>query len=328
LNVPLRVVVAGATGALGGELLEVLAESRLQVGNLLPVGTERSVGDDVEFSGALLPVESEVPSLRGADLVFLCTPPGAALEWVRDALRAEVPCIDLSGALLASDDVPLLVSDPGLPGERLRQPVVQSAQGAALPLHFALAPLQERFGIARAVATVLHSASSAGRDGIDVLQNEVVALFNQEELPEPVAFARNIAFDCLPQQGEEDEHGAAGPERGIALTLARLLPGVSVDVMSVQVPTFSGTGISVTVDLEREASQDEVAACLAKSPALELWSAPAGPTTRDPSGRDVVLVGRVRAEGQVLRLWLSADTLRLSASNAVRLAEARFAAPS
>lgn len=328
MSTPLRVVVAGVTGALGSELLEVLAASRLQIGELLPVGTERSVGDDVEFSGALLPVESEVPSLRGVDLIFLCTPPGAALEWVRDALRAEVPCIDLSGVLLSSDEVPLLVNEPGLPGEILHQPVVQAAQGPALALYQALAPLHERFGMERVVATALQSASSSGRDGIDILQNEVVALFNQEELPEPVAFARNIAFDCLPQQGEEDEQGATEPERAVVQTLTRLLPDTRVEVTSVQVPTFSGTGIDVTVDLEQEASADEVAACLGKSPALELWSAPAGPTTRDPSGRDVVLVGRVRAKGRTLRLWLSADTLRLSASNAVRLAEARLAAPS
>ncbi len=327
MSAPRRIVIAGATGAMGTELLEVLAASRIEVAEILPVATERSLGDDVEYAGRLLPVESEMPVLRGVDLVVLCTPAAAALEWVRACLRAEVPCIDLSGALATSEDVPLLVHDLGFEQSDLHKPIIHAATGPELALLLALYPLEERFGLNRAVVTALESASSRGRDGIDVLQNEVVALFNQEELPEPVAFSRNIAFDCLPEYDEEDrERGTTPAEQRVADALSRWLPELAAEVMNVQVPTFSGTGLHVSLELRRAASVEEAAACLEKSPAVERFTAPAGPTTRDPSGRDTVLVGRLRADGQRLRLWLSADTLRLSAANAVRLAEARFAA--
>ena len=94
-----RVGVLGATGALGGEVLAALDLARLPVRGLLPLATDRSLGQEVEFQGELYPVETGEPALAGVDLIFLCAPPAASLEFARLALRAEVPCVDLSGAL-------------------------------------------------------------------------------------------------------------------------------------------------------------------------------------------------------------------------------------
>jgi aspartate-semialdehyde dehydrogenase len=90
----LRVGVVGATGALGSEVLSVLSESSIPVGEIVPVATDRSLGQEVEFQGVSHPVETEAPPLRELDLVFLCAPPAASLDFVREALRAAVPCVD------------------------------------------------------------------------------------------------------------------------------------------------------------------------------------------------------------------------------------------
>ena len=141
------------------------------------VATERSLGETIEWLGHDVGVESEVESLRRFDLVWLCTPAGAALEWMREALRHEVACIDLSGAVASRQELPFLVAD--LPRTRWRpdQPVIVSPTGPALMLAKVVGPLRD-LGLARLEATVLESASSAGRMGVDALQQETLAVFH------------------------------------------------------------------------------------------------------------------------------------------------------
>jgi len=112
-----RIVVFGATGHLGRELIDRLAESRWPVAELVCVASPESAGVDVEFRGESLDVLTEPPRLQGYDLVFVRTPEAVALEVVRGALRAEVPCIDCSGSLVGRDEVPMPVRAAELAGE-------------------------------------------------------------------------------------------------------------------------------------------------------------------------------------------------------------------
>ncbi|HKE11631.1 MAG TPA: aspartate-semialdehyde dehydrogenase, partial [Myxococcota bacterium] len=98
----LRVAVAGATGTLGGELLSELDARRFPLGELVPLATQRSAGDAIEFRGEVYDVGTNASRLRGVDLAFLCAPPAGSLEIARRALHECVPCIDLSGALCGS----------------------------------------------------------------------------------------------------------------------------------------------------------------------------------------------------------------------------------
>jgi hypothetical protein len=113
MTAALRLGVVGATGTLGEELLLVLEEARLDLAELRPFAGKRSMGDTVEFAGASLPVLSGEVDFTGLDAVILCTPPAVSLELIRQALRVEAPCIDCSGALLASPEVPLVIADLG-----------------------------------------------------------------------------------------------------------------------------------------------------------------------------------------------------------------------
>jgi aspartate-semialdehyde dehydrogenase len=325
-----RVAIIGASGTLGSDLVEVLEERDYPIVELIPVATDHSLGEEVTIHGDTRPVLTGDVPLRGIDVTFLCLPAEAAAPWIRQALEASVPCIDLSGSLATRGDVPVLVAELGPPADALHQPLVSGPPGPALALSLALAPLHARFGLRRVVGTSLESASGVGREGIRALEAEVVALFNQEELPEPSVFAGPVAFDCVPElEHPADAHGAGPGEAAVVGLLQRLLGApVPLALTRVRVPTFAGLGVSLALETHEPATPEAVRDVLLKAPSIELWDPDAvGPSTRDAVSRSSVLVGRLRRDPTTaggLLLWIAADPVRLAATNAVRIAEARF----
>jgi aspartate-semialdehyde dehydrogenase len=347
----LRIALAGASGALAREVLAVMDERRLPVAEILPFATDRSLGQDVEFQDQVISIEAGPPNLRGVDLLLVCTPRAAALELVREALRAEAFCIDCSGSLGSSKEVPLLVSELCPPGAVLGAPVIASPTAAALAWSLVLAPLAREAGLQRVVGTLLQSASQAGRSGVEVLSHETLALLNQQEPPESELFAAPIAFDCSPAPGpawepeeSDDESPSRRRETDVARDLARVLqtaapapalapgeeagPDVSIAVSAVQVPTFTGEGSALAIQTERALAPHQAAELLQKAPGVRVWEGgESGPSMRDASRQDVALVGRLRRDPSLERgllLWLASDPLRLAAANAIKLAETRL----
>lgn len=323
----LRVAVIGATGALGGELLDQLRERRFPLQELRPIATDRSLGETIEWLGHELPVLTEVEALTGLDLVFVCTPPAAALDWVRRALHAGVACFDFSGALALRAEVPLLGDVAAFDPVALAAPLVAVPAAPALALARVLAPLGELAGLARLVATLCDSASGIGRSGVDALQAETIALFNQEE-PPASGSPRGLAFDCLPSSGALDESGASEAETRVGRELARLLrQELPRNVTVLRVPIFAGMGVQVSLETQRALDPEAALECLAKIPDVTVWPQPEGPSTRDAIGEEAVSIGRVRRDPslvQGLSFWLALDPARLAVSHALRVAEARF----
>jgi aspartate-semialdehyde dehydrogenase len=320
----LRVGVLGASGALGSEVLAVLDGSSLRVGAVVPIGSDRSLGRDVEFQGEIFPVVTGLAPVDDLDLLFLCAPPGVSLDVAREAFDAELPCVDCSGGLVGASEVPLRVAAFDGPEESLS--LVATPGGAALALALALHPLAARAGLAHVAGTLLESASVGGRSGIEALYAESVALFNQHDPPEPDCFGRPVAFDALPSVGVLESSGDTDRECEVARSLARLLVAeLSVALTVVQIPTFVSLGAALVVRTREPLSRDAAAELLARAPGVEIWAGvDGGPSTRAAAGRDVVLVGRVRqdpARDRELQLWLACDPLRLVAHNAVALAE-------
>jgi len=327
-RVGLRVGIFGATGALGGEVLAVLSESGLPVAEIVPMAKDDSVGRDVELHGEVYAVESGMARLRGLDFVILCAPPAASLDAVREALRASVPCIDASGALAASPEVPLQVAAFGARWSP-DAPLLVTPPGPALAIALVLRPLALAAGLVRASATLLEGASNRGRAGIDALYQESLSLFNQQDLPDPGVFGRPVAFDCIPVLGELDENGGSDHENSLVRSLARLLgDDLKLGVTAVQVPTFSGLGASVALETARPLDPKEAARVLAAAPGVAMWlENPRDATTRAAAGRASAVVARLRRDPtseHALALWIAADPLRLCAANAVGLVVTRF----
>jgi aspartate-semialdehyde dehydrogenase len=325
----LRIGLIGATGVLGSEVLALLEESSLPVRELVPLATDRSLGHEIEFRGEALPVETEPPKLRGFDLLFLCAPEEVSLEYARQALRAEVPCVDAAGALASSQEVPLRLAAFGPSDDLPTTPLVVAPPGPALPWALILRPLHEAAGLRRVLGTALEAASAGGRDGIESLYQESIAIFNQRDLPEPEVFSRPVAFDCIPAAGGAQESCAAERETSVARVLARLLGAeVKVALTGVQVPAFLGLGGTAALETAAELDPKQAEALLSEAPGVELWEGETdGLTLRAAAGREEVLVGRVRGDASVehgLLLWFAADVLRMAAANAVSLAVARL----
>jgi aspartate-semialdehyde dehydrogenase len=320
-----RVGVVGATGALGSELVTVLEERAFPAGALMPIASDRSLGREVEFGGESRPVETEVRSLEGLDLVFLCAPPDVSLGYARLALQSQVPCIDLSGALADQPDVPLLVAERLDPDVEITQPLVAAPPGPALGFALLLAPIETAVGLRRVIATTLEAASVGGRGGVDALSDQSIALFNLQDPDEEEEIEARVAFDCLPGIGELEADGCTRHEQVLARVLARLLGrDVPLALTSVRVPTFGGDGISLVIETERPLDVAGAQALLEKAPGVRVWPADGGPSTRTTVGREAVLAGRIRRDpsGAGLQLWAAMDGLRLAALNGVRLAEA------
>ncbi len=313
-----RIGVGGATGALGTEVLSLLDAARVPIAQIVPVAGEGSLGCDLEFQDEVVAVETELPDLHGLDLFINCAPPEAGAEMARAALRAEVPFVDASGGFAAHAEVPLLWASGGdLVGA---EPLLASPIDATL----AWLPVLRALGTERAPvagqATVLESASASGRTGIEMLTAESLALFNQQELPEPEDGYVPLAFDVHPNAGEGDAR-----ELALQDALARLVPSVpTIATRWVQVPVFVGQATSLRLVWDAPVDAGEIAELLAKAPGLEIWDgAGEGANLRAAAGRDVVLVGAPvpdPSDAAALRLWIVADVLRLVAANAVALA--------
>ena len=184
-------------------------------------------------------------------------------------------------------------------------------------------------GLRRVIGTAFESVSGAGCAGIESLQAEAIALFGQREVPEPTVFPHGIAFNCIPMVGEAGKGAETEVEEALVRGLRRLLGAeLPLAVTAVRVPTFSGTGASIAVEVAEELSAAELSELLAKSPGVALpGDAMPSPTIREAAESEVVLVGRIRRDPSSERgllFWLAADPVRLAASNAVRLAETRF----
>ena len=336
---PRRVVIFGVTGQVGQELVEQLDDSEWPIGELIGVASSNSAGQDFEFRNLDVDVLGEWPKLAGNDLVFICTGGVTALEIVRECLRAEIPCIDLSGALSAQAEVPLPFVPEGNGTEALQvAPLLATPSATALAWSRVLSAVEPLGSIKRVSGIVLSSAAAHGRKGMMALSEESVALFNQAESPTAGPAGQSIAFDVIPG-------GVLNPER-VRKELAGVLgEKCALNVVTVQVPAFVGEGAALSIEFAEPVEAEGLVACLESGKGIQFVSEgigsrglaaveaelpePAGPTMRDAAGQGEVLVGRLAADpslpdGYGWQLFLTCDPLRITADHALRIAGVRL----
>lgn len=322
-----RIAVAGATGTLGRELLDVLGSAGLPIAELTPFATDASLGAEVEYMGEGWPVSPDVPTLRGLDALVLCTPMGAAADLAREALRAEVPCLDGSGAFLDTPEVVLGVAGLVPDATLLTAPLLSAPPGSPLAWGRLVHAAAGGEPLVEVSATLLTSASDLGRDGIQALSDQTVALLNQsgQEGAVPREELLGLAFDCRP---------ADAPDRSASLlgtVLARLRGSVvPTSASRVRVPTFVGEGAMLRLVFAQRPDLEAMNKRLEAAPGIDLWTHGEAPTTRNTAGQDEVLVSpptleRAAGEDRVaVTIWATADPVRLAALNLVALLRARL----
>lgn len=309
-----RVGLLGATGAVGREILGLLDEHRLPLGELRVFASEDSVGVELEFAGGDLVVESPEPGrVAACDLLIVAAPD--ALEPLGDAL-GDTFVVDLSGALELDPEVPLW-----LPGRAIATRRVAVPRGVVTGLGIALAPLAAEYGLERVTITTLEPAAGAGRRGLDELQEQVVRTFSSmdggEDEPSGV-FPLPLAFDCLPAVGESDGGDETFEERRLRHVLRRLLeaPGLAVEVTRVRVPTFMGALATVHGRLGKTPSRDDLVALWSATAGLQLVADDELPTPRRAVAHEHTVLGRIRLdpERSTVGFAIALDTLRRGAA--------------
>jgi aspartate-semialdehyde dehydrogenase len=324
------VAVAGATGAIGAEIVAVLDRVRWRPEELLVAASPTSAVPFVDYGDDRLPVEDVAHLDTGACDAVILALPAAVTRAVADRATADgAIVVDTSGELALDADVPIVV--PWINPDRIAavgpRRTVATPLAEALLLASILGPLA-RAGVGGEVhATVLVPASAFGRAGIDELSRQVAALFNAGTPPRKI-FPTGLAFDLIPLLGEVGADGWAARERAVAGQVAQLVgPRFDVSVTLIGAPVFSGVSADIGLRLDRRLPPDLLQTILTDG-GVRAPDEPGArylPRPRRVEGQPFAQVARVRAanaESTRLQLWAAADNLRATATCAVTLVAA------
>jgi len=324
-----RVAVVGATGAVGREVLEILATRRFPASSVRAIASARSAGKRL---GPLV-VEAIAPSVfDGVDLAIFDTPDEVAREWVPVATERGALVIDNSAAFRMAPEVPLVIPEVN-PHALRRAPrrIIANPNCTTATIAVPLAPLHRDADLVRLIACSYQSVSGTGQAGLDQLWAEVRAASHAGAPPEGpggTAFREPIAMNILPLVGSvRGDH--TSEELKIEAELRKMLdaPALRVGATCVRVPTLRAHGVAAHAEFARPLSGERARALLAAAPGVEVVDLPADgryPTALLASGADACFVGRIRTDGAgTLAFFAVADNLRKGAAlNTVQIAEA------
>jgi aspartate-semialdehyde dehydrogenase len=337
---PPSIAVVGATGAVGTEMLRILAERELPLASLRLVASARSAGRRIPFAGEELEVvEISGGAFDGIDVALFDTPDEVALEWVPRANAAGAVCVDNSAAWRMDDAVPLVIPEINPDAAASHRGIVANPNCTAITLLMPLAPLHRAAGCRRVIASSYQSVSGAGVAGVDDLYEQTEKLLPERDavrrgrveglVPPGRAFAHPIAFNVIPAVGSFDEGGNTSEERRVADETRKILDA-PIDVFStcVRVPTVAGHGVAAWAAFERPLSVEQARRALSSADGVVLDDDPAAgryPTVLASAGKDKAIVGRLRADpasDNALAFFSTCDNLRKGAAfNAVQICE-------
>ena len=334
------VAVFGASGAVGLELLKLLAARGIDPSRVVACASERSVGKHVPYGAGSLELQSLPQVPIQVDGVFLAVGQAHSRALVQAVSEAPTWIVDLSSAFRQDPDVPLVV--PEVNGALLSasMPLVANPNCSTILLTTTLQPVRERHGLQSIVVSTYQAVSGAGAAAMSELSAQSDAVLRGQE-SESAVFKEPCAFNVFSHDSAVDEAtGHNGEEAKIVAETRRLFGDSTLDVVAtcIRVPVYRAHSEAVVFTTREPTTVDAVRAALASSPAIRLVDDRAGgvfPTPAKAAHGDEILVGRVRAleepegsaagvaAGTRFGLWLCGDQLRKGAAlNAVQIAEA------
>lgn len=316
--------IVGATGLVGREFLDILAEQKIKIPRIKLLASASSAGEAVDVLGEEYLVEALADdSFEDIEVAFFSVPADVTKKYVPIALQAGALVIDDSSVYRMDPDVPLVI--PEINGPCLRDfqgTLIANPNCSTTPVALVLKPLLDSYGIERVVVSTYQSVSGAGRAAYEELSNQAIALLSGGS-GECNEFPHRIAFNCLPQIGEVTANGNTEEEEKVGRELIKILeaPELRVSATAVRVPTFCGHGVSVNVELrEKFANIEEVRELLDKTPGIKILDNPSNhiyPTNVECIGSDHTFVGRLRKDPSVdsgINFWVITDNLRKGAA--------------
>ncbi len=325
------VAVVGATGAVGTEMIQVLEERGFPVGELVPLASARSEGNEVTFRGQDVPVKVlQADSFKGVDLALFSAGAGVSQEFGPIAVKAGAVVIDNSSAWRMDPTVPLVVPEVNALALEKHHGLIANPNCSTIQMVVALKPLHDAVKIKRIIVTTLQSVSGTGKEAMEELAEQSRKLLNFGEVHSEV-YPHQIAFNCLPHIDEFLPSGYTKEEMKMVNETQKIFGDSSMQITAttVRVPVFVCHAESVNIETERKLSANEARALLSVAPGIQVYDDPGRnlyPLAIDVVGTDDVYVGRVREDESIphgLNLWIVADNLRKGAAlNAVQIAEA------
>jgi len=337
-----RVVVVGATGAVGLNILKILEERAFPVEELIPVASPRSIGRKLPFAGG----EVEVVGLNaevfdGADLAIFDVDDPLALEWAPVAAERGAIVIDNSAAWRMDPDVPLVVPEinPEAVADRPKG-IIANPNCTTLAMIVPLNALHKQVPVERLILASYQSASGSGKPGLDDLWDQTVKVAGapeqasvglaREVLEAGSAFTHPIAMNFIPQCGSLKDDGYTSEELKLCFETRKImgLPDLKVTATCVRVPVAVAHGVAVHAEFAAPVDPDDARKWLSEADGVEVRDDPEKgiyPTALEAAGRDACFVGRIRKDlfdERALEMFCVADNLRKGAAlNTVQIAE-------
>ena len=326
-----KIAVAGATGNVGREMLNILDERGFPADEVVALASRRSVGTEISYGDRILKVKAlEGYDFSDTDICLMSAGGSVSREWSPKIGKQGCVVIDNSSAWRYDADVPLIVPEvnPDAIDQFSRRNIIANPNCSTAQLLVALKPLHEAATIRRVVVATYQSVSGAGKEGMDELFEQTRAVF----VADPISarkFTKRIAFNVIPHIDVFMEDGSTKEEwKMVAETKKMLDPKIRLTATCVRVPVFIGHSEAVNIEFEKPISADEAREILREAPGclvVDKHEDGGYVTPLESAGEDATYISRIREDPTIengLNMWVVSDNLRKGAAlNTVQIAE-------
>jgi len=323
-----KVAVVGATGLVGTKILQVLAERKFPVTDLIPVASARSVGKEVSFDGKQYKVVSMEDGIAAKPTVAIFSAGGStSLEWAPKYAAAGIRVIDNSSAWRMDPTKKLVVPEVNASILTSEDFIIANPNCSTIQMVVALQPLHKKYTVKRVVVSTYQSVTGTGKQAVDQLFSER----NGEKIKaDQMAYKYPIDLNVIPQIDVFLENGYTKEEMKMIKETCKIMQDDSIKVTAttVRIPVVGGHSESVNVEFENEFDLNDVTSLLAKAPGVVVQQDDAAqfyPMPLWAHEKDDVFVGRLRrdeTQAKTLNMWIVSDNLRKgAATNAIQIAE-------
>ena len=325
-----NLAILGATGAVGREMLKVLAERDFPVGELKLLASARSVGKEIEFKGNIYKVEEATKdSFDGIDIVLGAASNALAKELAPHIKAAGAVLVDNSSAFRMCDDVPLVIPEINPDDVKKHNGIISNPNCSTIITLTAVNALNKVSKIKSMIASTYQAVSGAGAGGPVELLNQTEAIMKGEEVEHNV-FAHQIAYNVIPKIGGVTTEGYTSEEMKMQNEGQKIMhiPELKVSCTCIRVPVLRSHSISVLVRTEEPISVEKAKELISNAPGcryVEDMENEIYPMPLETSDQDIVFVGRIRpdlTDDNGLNIWCCGDQVRKgAATNAIQIAE-------
>lgn len=327
---PIRVAILGATGAVGTELLELLASRNFPLAELKLLASPRSAGKTLGFKGEKLPIQAvDSSAFKGCDLVLASAGGSTSKRWAEEITKAGAVMVDNSSAFRMVPEVPLVVPEINPEAAQKHQGIIANPNCTTILMGVAIYPLHQIQPIERIVVATYQSASGAGAMAMEEVKQQSRDIL-EGKIPQAEILPYPLAFNLFPHNSPITANHYCEEEMKMVQETRKIFAAENIRITAtcVRVPVLRAHSEAVNLEFASPFPVELAKTAIAKAPGVKLvedWQKNYFPMPMDATGQDDVLVGRIRQDishPNGLDLWLCGDQIRKGAAlNAVQIAE-------